>query len=149
MPASQGMQPAQQGPVGEPREQQVLYLVIDKPQPGTSRQLHVTFSPTKHFNEPSVVSFTGEESAQNISGLFRILENIQIVMSYPQLDTPQPLTLIDVHQHTSCLVLPPSSKNLCSSQPSPNHRAVIQVQAAATVVLVPTFGPFCPFKGNY
>ena len=71
-------QPAQQRQV-VPRGQQQLrgpqtsYLVVDKQQVGTPRQLHFTISPSKHFNPMSVASVIGEESLRNISGLSGLL----------------------------------------------------------------------------
>ena len=112
-------------------------------QPGTSRQLHFTFSPSKVFNTLSVASVTGKESACIISGFSSIFGNIQSVMSYPQMDTPQLLTVKkwpSAHINTSSLLQPPSSKNLLSQAPP----AVIRAQASGSRLTPPAYtkGPF-------
>ena len=82
MPACQAIQPAQQSQVAQteqqqPRGQQSSYLVVDKQQQGTSRQLHITISQRQHLNPPSVASVTGKESANNISGFSSIFGSTQ------------------------------------------------------------------------
>ena len=139
MPASHAIQLAQQSQVAfrgqQLRGHLLSYRFVDKQQPSTSRQLHFTISPAKHFNSLSVASVTGEESTNNISALSSIFGNIQSVMSYPQMDTPQPLTP---------LLQPPSSKSINRSQPSPSQPAIIRAQAEAAVNLLhlPTVCPF-------
>ena len=102
MPSSQAMQPAQQSQVASKEQQQksrgqpASFLVLDDQQTGpSSRPLTFTLIPTKNFNPPSVVSVTGEESQQNISGLSGFFRNLQSVMSYQLIDTLQPFSPVD------------------------------------------------------
>ena len=50
----------------------------------------------KHFSPPSVASATGKESQHNISGLSSFFRNLQCLMSYQQMDTPQPFSPADM-----------------------------------------------------
>ena len=98
MPSSQVIQPTQQSQVATKGQQQqsrgqpTSFLVIDNQQAGPSRPLRFTLMPMKHFNLPSVASATGKESQHNISGLSSFFGNLQSVMSYQQIDTPQPFS---------------------------------------------------------
>ena len=93
IPASQVIQPAQQSKVAtkgqqqQSRGQQTSFIVVDNRQAGPYPLI-----PMKHFNPPSVAYATGEESQHNISGLSSFFGNLQSVMSYQQIDTPQPFS---------------------------------------------------------
>ena len=127
IPANHAIQPAQQTQVvprgqQQPTGPQTSCMVVDDQQPGTSRQLHFTISLNKVFKPLSVVSLKGKESAHNISGLSSILGNIQSVMRYPQIDSPQSLTLIDSYQNVSS---PPTTQH----QETPQQPAKLQPPA--------------------
>ena len=59
------------------------YVVVDDQQPGTSRQMI--------FNPPSVAPSQQEESQHNTSGLSSLFAAIS-VLTYQQMDTPQPFS---------------------------------------------------------
>ena len=80
---------------------QTSCIVVDEQNSSTSKQLHFIISRMKHFNPPSVASATCEESAQNISGPSRILGIMKSVLSYQQMDTTQPFSTCDSHQHAA------------------------------------------------
>ena len=103
MPASQPIQLTQQSQVAtkeqqQPRGQLTSFLVVDDQQAGPTRLLTFTMTPKKHFNPPSVASATGEESQHNILGLSSFFGNLQSVMSYQQINTPQLFSPPDLHQ---------------------------------------------------
>ena len=81
---------------------------------GISRQLHFMISPTKTFNQPSVSSAMGDEPAHDMSGLSSLCGNIQTVMSYQQIDTPQSYRPTNQQQHTTS---PPTTQQ----QEPPQH----------------------------
>ena len=95
MPSSQVIQPAQQNQVPSKRQQQqsrgqlTSFLVIHDQQAGSSKPLRFKLTSTKYFNPPSVASPTGEVSQHNISRLSSFFGNLQSVMSYQQISTPQ------------------------------------------------------------
>ena len=107
-------------------------------------QPHFTFSPTKHFKPPSVATVTGEESADNISGLSSSFGNIQSVMNYPQMDTAQLSTLINMHEQLTSLTTTMQQKQSAAVGLAPTLTAVIPAQAAAAADLLYllTIGPF-------
>ena len=72
--------------------QPASFLVVDDQQPGTSRQLMFTLSPSKTVNPPSVTSGQQEESQDNTSGLSSLLGGIPSVLQYQQIHTPQPFS---------------------------------------------------------
>ena len=99
---SQVIQPAQQSQVASKGQQQLSrgqptsFMVIDdRQQTGPSRPLMFTLTLTRHFNPPSVASATDQESQHNISALSSFFGNLQSVMSYQQIDTQQPFSLVD------------------------------------------------------
>ena len=63
--------------------QPTSYAVVDE-QPGTSRQML--------FNPPSVAPSQQEESQHNTSGLSSLFGAIPSVLTYQQMDTPQPFS---------------------------------------------------------
>ena len=125
MPAGQVIQPAQQSQVTtkgqqQPRGQLTSFIVVDDQQPGPSRPLTFTLTPTKYFNPPSVTSATGKESQHNISGLSSFFGNLQSVLSYQQIDTPQQFSptesrLSSNHHNTAKT----SATRLVSASPNP------------------------------
>ena len=64
--------------------QPTSYVVVDDQQPGTSRQML--------FNTPSVAASQQEESQHNASGLSSLFAAIPSVLTYQQMDTPQPFS---------------------------------------------------------
>ena len=64
--------------------QPTSYVVVDDQQPGTSRQML--------FNPPSVAPSQQEESQHNTSGLSSLFAAIPSVLTYQQMDTPQPFS---------------------------------------------------------
>ena len=70
--------------------QPTSYLVVDDQQPGTSRQLMFSLSPTKTVNPPSVAAVQQEECQHNTSGLSSLFGGIPSILQYQQIDTPQP-----------------------------------------------------------
>ena len=62
--------------------QPTSYVVVDDQQPGISRQML--------FNPPSVAPSQQEESQHNTSGLSSLFAVIPSVLTYQQMDTPQP-----------------------------------------------------------
>ena len=60
------------------------YVVVDDQQPGTSRQMI--------FNPSSVAPSQQEESQHNTSGLSSLFAAIPSVLTYQQMDTPQPFS---------------------------------------------------------
>ena len=66
------------------------FLAVDDQQPGTSRQLMITLSPSKAVNPPSIASGQQEDSQHNTSGLSSLFDGIPSVLQYQQIDTPQP-----------------------------------------------------------
>ena len=64
--------------------QPTSYVVVDNQQPGTSRQMI--------FNPPSVAPSQQEESQHNTSGLSSLFGAIPSVLTYQQMDTPQPFS---------------------------------------------------------
>ena len=64
--------------------QPTSYVVVDDQQPGTSRQML--------FNPPSVALSQQEESQHNTSGLSSLFAAIPSVLTYQQMDTPQPFS---------------------------------------------------------
>ena len=118
MPASQVIQPAQQSQVATKGQQQqtrgqpTSFLVIDNQQAVPSRPLTFTLMLMKH---PSVTPATGKESQHNISVLSTLFGNLQSVMSYQQINTPQPFSPAD--KPAPATSLPPpllQSKNISS-----------------------------------
>ena len=105
------------------RGQPTAFIVVDdQQQTGPSRPLTFTLTLTMHFNPPSVASATGEEIQRNISGLSSFFGNLQSVMSYQQIDTPQPFsrtpaasppttTAAQQEHHQPSLYLSPQSVN--------------------------------------
>ena len=83
MPATQVIQPAQRSQVvlrgqQKPKGPQTSCVVVNDQQPGTSRQLLFTISPSKVFNPLSVASVTDEESehlrtVKHFRGIYRQL----------------------------------------------------------------------------
>ena len=75
-----------QQPSGPPSSsaQPTSYVVVDDQQPGTSRQMI--------FNPPSVAPSQQEESQHNTSGLSSLFAAIPSVLTYQQMDTPQPFS---------------------------------------------------------
>ena len=130
MPASQVIQPAQQSQVAAKGQQQqsrgqpTSLPVVKHQQAGPSRQLSFTLTLTKQFKPPSVASGTGEERQHNTSGLSGLFGNLPSVLSYQQINTPQPFSPPD----TLSLFQPPMcsysssqpSLSLLHSQPMPN-----------------------------
>ena len=55
----------------------------------------------KHFNPPSVASATGKESQHNISGLSSFFGNLQSMMSYQQIKTPQLCSPSNTHRQAA------------------------------------------------
>ena len=98
------------------RVQLASFLVVDDQQAGPSRPLTFTLTPTKHVNPPSVASATGEESQHNISGLSSFFENLQSVMSYQQIDTPQQFSSADT---PSPAASPPFQDHCCEQIKGP------------------------------
>ena len=72
--------------------QPASFLVVDDQQPGISRQLMFTLSPSKTLNLSSVASGQQEESQHNTSGLSSLFGGIPSVLQYQQIDTPQPFS---------------------------------------------------------
>ena len=64
--------------------QPTSYVVVDDQQPGTFRQMI--------FNPPSVAPLQQEESQHNTSGLSSLFVAIHSVLTYQQMDTPQPFS---------------------------------------------------------
>ena len=64
--------------------QPTSYVVVYDQQPGTSRQML--------FNPPSVAPSQQEESQDNTSGLSSLFAVIPSVLTYQQMDTPQPFS---------------------------------------------------------
>ena len=106
------------------RGQPTSLLIIDDQQAGPSRQLTFTLTLTKHFNPSPVASATNEQGQHKISGLSSFLGNIPSVLSYQQIDTPQPFSPADTqpsaaylptttasHQPPAQLQPPPESAN--------------------------------------
>ena len=75
-----------QQPSGPPSlsAQPTSYVVVDDQQPGTSRQMI--------FNPPSVATSQQEESQHNTSVLSSLFAAIPSVLTYQQMDTPQPFS---------------------------------------------------------
>ena len=94
--------------------QPTSYLVVDNQQPGTSRQLMFTLSPTKSVNSPSVASAQQEESQHNTSGLSSLFGGIPSVVQYHQIDTPRPFSPSQLQPATSPV---PSSTHQSQSRP--------------------------------
>ena len=69
-----------QGPASV-SSQPTSYVVVDDQQPGTSRQLMFSLSPTKTVNPPSVAAVQQEENQHNTSGLSSLFGAI------PQIDS--------------------------------------------------------------
>ena len=63
---------------------QPTYVVVNDQQSGTSRQMI--------FNPPSVAPSQQEESQHNTSGLSSLFAAIPSVLTYQQMDTPQPFS---------------------------------------------------------
>ena len=111
MPASQVIQPDQHSQVAtngqqqQTRRQPNSFQIVDDQQ-AESSPLMFTKTPTKHFNPPSVASATSEETQYNISGLSSFFGNLQSVMSYQQIDTPQPYSPADT---SAPLASPPTT----------------------------------------
>ena len=74
-----------QGPASA-SAQPTSYLFVDDQQPGASRQLMFTLSPTKTVNPSSVASAQQEESQRNTSGLSSLFGGIPSVLQYQQID---------------------------------------------------------------
>ena len=72
--------------------QPASFLVLDDQQPGTSRQLMFTLTPSKTVNPLSVASGQQEENQHNTSGLSSFFGGIPSVLQYQQIDTPQPFS---------------------------------------------------------
>ena len=64
-------------------------------------------------NQELQPTVTGEESSHNISGHFILFGNMQSVKNYQQMDTLQPFTPSDQHQHTTSR---PTTKQLEAPQ---------------------------------
>ena len=64
--------------------QPTSYVVVDDQQPGASRQMI--------FNPPSVAPSQQEESQHNTSGLSSLFAAIPSVLTYQQMDIPQPFS---------------------------------------------------------
>ena len=64
--------------------QPTSYVVVDDQQPGTSRRMIL--------NPPSVAPSQQEESQHNTSGLSSLFAAIPSVLTYQQMDTPQPFS---------------------------------------------------------
>ena len=123
----------------QPRGPETSYLVVDKQQPGTSLQLHITINPAKALNPQSVTSVTVKVHTSQDSSLFG---NIQSVTSYQQMDTLQPFSPSDPHQHTTS---PPTIQQQEPPQPA---QPPPPTQAAAEVDLLhlPTIGLFQDYR---
>ena len=80
--------------------QPTFYVVVDDQQPGTSRQMI--------FNPPSVAT-SQQESQHNTSGLSSLFTAIPSVLTYQQMDTPQPFS-------------PPTLPPAPSTMPSSTHQ---------------------------
>ena len=89
-------------------------LVVDDQQPGTSRQLLFTLSPTKTVNPPSVAASQQEESQHNTSGLSSLFGGIPNALQYQQIDTPQPFSHSQLQKAPSPV---PSSTHQEQSRP--------------------------------
>ena len=119
-------------PTSQTRGPQASFLAVDDKQPRPSRQQTYTLTLTQQFSPLSVASVTGKES---------ILGNIQSVMRYQQINTPQPFSPSDTHPHVASprrtqpqeppqqLAQPPSS------DPSPSS-------GCNRLLHLPTIGPF-------
>ena len=108
MPSIQVIQHTQQSQVASKGQQQqsgeqpISFIVVDDQQQAEpSRQLTFSLTLTKHFNPPSVSSGTGEESQHNISGLSSFSRNLQSLVSYQQIDKPQPFLPVDTPAPTA------------------------------------------------
>ena len=86
--------------------QPTSYVVVDDQQPGTSRQML--------FNPPSVTPSQQEESQHNTSGLSSLFAAIPSVLTYQQMDTPQPFSPSQLQPAPS---LVPSSTHQEQSRP--------------------------------
>ena len=146
---------ASKGQQQQSRGQPTSFIVVDDQQAGPSRPLTFTLTLKKHFNPLSVASATGEESQHNISGLSSFFRNLQSVVSYQQIDTPQPFSPVDTLAPATS---PPTntasqqehqqpSLHLLRSQPTPNS-------SHSRMSAKPPISPFqdhcCyPFKGPF
>ena len=106
MPANKAIQSAQQSQLAtkgqhQPRGQPTSFLVVDDQKTGPLRPLSFTLTLTKHFKMLSVASVAGEESQNNISGLSSLFGNLQSVMSYQQIATPEPFLPPVPQQHAA------------------------------------------------
>ena len=108
-----------QQPSGPPSSsaQQTSYVVVDDQQPGTSRQMI--------FNPPSVAPSQQEESQQNTSGLSSLFAAIPSVLTYQQMDTPQPFSPSQLQPALSPV---PSSTHHEQSRPSSQSSKLSQSQ---------------------
>ena len=103
-------------------------MVVDHQQAGPSRPINFKLTSTKHCNPLSVASTTGKVNSHNISGLSSFFGDLQSLLSYQQIDTPQPFSPSNLHQHTAS---PPTTQHqefpqkpaqlqLPNSHPSPS-----------------------------
>ena len=93
--------------------QPTSYLVVHDQQPGTSRQLMFTFSPTKTVNPPSVAASQQEESQHNTEG-FPVYCNTSRSTRHNYF---HPLNF-NQHHHQCHLPLIKNSQDLPASPPS-------------------------------
>ena len=93
-----------QQPSGPPSSSaQPTSYVVDDQQPGTSRQMI--------FNPPSVAPSQQEENQHNTSGLSSLFAAIPSVLTYQQMDTPQPFSASQLQPAPSPVRLPSSKNN--------------------------------------
>ena len=90
--------------------QPTSYIVVDDQQPGTSRQMF--------FNPPSVAPSQQEESQHNTSGLSSLFAAIPSVLTYQQMDTPQPFSPSQLQPAPSAVPLIMTSQDLPASPAS-------------------------------
>ena len=98
--------------------QPTSYVVVNDQQPGTSRQM--LFSP------PSVGPSQQEESQHNTSGLSSLFAVIPSVLTYQQMDTPQPFSPSQLQPASSPV---PSSTHHEQSRPPSQSSQQSQSQA--------------------
>ena len=90
------------------------YLLVDDQQPGTSRQLMFSLSPTKTVNPPSIAAVQQEKSQHNTSELSSLFVEIRSVLQYHH--TPQPFSPSQVKP--ALLPVPSSTHQEHSRPPS-------------------------------
>ena len=97
--------------------QPASFVVLDNQQARPSRPLTFTPTLTERFNPLSVPTATGEEISHNISALSSFFGNLESVMSYRQINTQQPFSLIDMHQQAASPPTTTTHQNISSSHP--------------------------------